>query len=142
MNKKVKWLYLVISALGAALIAAGRLLEPLPVNKTVHGLCFGVGAALFALFLGKFVDSLIVSKTENERFARLKNIEVNDERNVRLRERVGSKTNLVMVYFFSVLILALSFMGESLAVILLVASGLLLELGLTIGLTAYYSKRM
>jgi len=110
--------------------------------KAVSGLCIGLGAAIFCLGLGNFIGALIISKTETEEILRRKNIEVNDERNTRIREKVGAKINQVVIYALSVIVLAMGFMRINIIAIVMVAAIFLLELVLAIALTNYYSQKM
>ncbi|MDP4152527.1 MAG: hypothetical protein Q8865_03655 [Bacillota bacterium] len=140
--KNKKWLYLLSAVVGAALLCLGKFVFSDESVKMISGLCYGVGAAVFALGIGKFIDAFIVSKTEKEEFTRKKNIEVNDERNIRIRERVGSKINHVMIYAITAVMLTMAYMDMGITAILLVASLFLIELVLCIVLFDYYSKRM
>jgi uncharacterized Tic20 family protein len=110
--------------------------------KMLSGLCIGLGSAAFVLGIGNFIGALIISKTENEEITRRKNIEVNDERNTRIREKVGAKINKIVIYIITAIVLSLGFMGTDAVIIIMISSVLLFELVLAIVLTNYYSKRM
>jgi uncharacterized membrane protein len=69
-------------------------------------------------------------------------IEVNDERNTRIREKVGYMTSKIMNYVILVLVMALGFMNVNKMVLIMVASLLLIELALVIFFSNYFSKRM
>lgn len=142
MKKNKLLLNLAMAVVGALALSLGGFVLTDEKVKMVSGLFIGLGAALFCIGIGNFISSLVMSKTESEEFARKKNIEVNDERNIRIREKVGSKINQVMIYAISVIVLAMGFMQVSVIAIILVASLLLLELVLAIVLTNYYSKRI
>ena len=142
MKKYKIRLFLLMAVVGALSFYVGGFILTGNRFKSVSGLCIGLGAAVFSLGIGRFISALIVSKTESEDFVRKKRIEVNDERNTRIREKVGAKTNQVVVYALSIIILAMGFMQVNILVILMVASLLLLEAVLAISLSNYYSKRM
>jgi len=142
MKKNKIWLYVLLSALGAISVYIGGFVLVEENLKMLSGLCIGLGAAVFCLGIGNFMGALIISKTENEEFLHKKNIEVNDERNTRIREKVGAKINQVVVYALSLIVLAMGFMQINIIAIIMVASILLLELVLAIVLSNYYSKRM
>lgn len=142
MKKNKIWLYLFMAIIGALSFYIGGFVLAEEKLKAISGLCIGLGAAVFCLGIGNFIGALIISKTENEEFIRKKNIEVNDERNTRIREKVGAKINQVVVYALSVIVLAMGFMQINIIAIIMVASVFLLELVLAIVLSNYYSKRM
>jgi uncharacterized membrane protein len=81
-----------------------------------------------------------MSKTRTAEITRRKNIEVNDERNIRIKEKVGAKINQIMIYVLSAVVLAFGFMHVNIAAILMIASLFILELILAIFLTDHYSK--
>ncbi|HZK72141.1 MAG TPA: hypothetical protein VFD03_11610 [Clostridia bacterium] len=142
MKKNKIWLYLLLAIVGAVSFYVGGFVLVEEKLKMVSGLCIGLGSAIFCLGIGNFIGALIISKTENEEFLHKKNIEVNDERNTRIREKVGAKINQIVVYALSLIVLAMGFMQINIIAIIMVASIFLLELVLAIVLSNYYSKRM
>ncbi|BAL01672.1 hypothetical protein OBV_44730 [Oscillibacter valericigenes Sjm18-20] len=142
MKKNKIWLYLFMAIIGALSFYIGGFVLVEEKLKALSGLCIGLGAAVFCLGIGNFISALIILKTENEEFTRKKNIEVNDERNTRIREKVGAKINQVVIYALSVIVLAMGFMQINIIAIIMVASVFLVELVLAIVLSNYYSKRM
>jgi len=142
MNKKNLWLFALLAVAGAISLSLANLVFVSPSVKQLSGFCNGIGAAAFCLGIGNFVGAIITSKTETPEALRRKNIEVNDERNTRIREKVGAKINQIMIYVLSALVLALGFMGAELYIILLIAALFVLELILAIVLTDYYSKQI
>jgi len=142
MKKNRIWLYVLLSAIGAISVYIGGFILVEEKLKMLSGLCIGLGSAVFCLGIGNFIGTLIISKTENEEMTHRKNIEVNDERNMRIREKVGAKINQIVIYVISVIVLALGFMGVDVVIIIMISSVLLLELVLAIVLSNYYSKKM
>jgi hypothetical protein len=142
MKKNKAYLYLVMAVFGAGLFCLGEFVLTAENLKSVSGSCIGLGAAVFCLGVGNFIAKISISKTENQEILRKKAIAVNDERNTRIREKVGAKINQIVVYALSVLVLALGFMGVDVKVILMVSSIFVLELVLAVGLTDHYSKLM
>jgi uncharacterized membrane protein len=139
MKKKI-WLYLLLSALGAVSVYLGVFVIIAENLKMLSGLCIGLGAAVFCLGTGNAVGALVMSKTRTAEITRRKNIEVNDERNIRIKEKVGAKINQIMIYVLSAVVLAFGFMHVNIAAILIIASLFILELILAIFLTDHYSK--
>ncbi len=127
---------------GAALLLVGLFVLTTEQVKAWSGLCIGVGAAALSLGIGNLLDALLVSKAENERIAHRKSIEVNDERNIRIREKAGATVNRITVFAQSALVLALGLMRADRIVILMASSILLLDLVLAVVLTNYYSRTL
>lgn len=142
MKKNKIWLYALLSAIGAISLYIGGFVLIEEKVKMISGLCIGLGSAVFCLGIGNFIGALIISETENEEMTRRKNIEVNDERNTRIREKVGAKINQIIIYVITLIVLALGFMGVDVVIIIMISSVLLLELVLAIILSNYYSKIM
>jgi uncharacterized membrane protein len=142
MDKKKIWLYALMTTAGAVSFYLGEFILVQENLKSFSGLCIGLGAAVFCLGIGNIIGTLLIPQTMNEKLTRQKNIEVMDERNTRIREKVGAKINQIVVYALSVVVLALGFMQASIIIILMVASIFLLEFVLTIVLTNYYSKKI
>mgnify|MGYP001165989964 CR=1 FL=1 len=142
MYKSKIGLYAIIAVLGTASVYMGGFVFTGEALKSLSGLCIGLGAALFCLGIGNLIGAGIISKVENEELVRKKNIEMNDERNTRIREKVGAQINRIVVYALTVIVLALGFMGTNVMIIIMISSVLLLELVLAITLSSYYSKRM
>jgi hypothetical protein len=133
---------ILMTLAGAALLVLGKTVFAAESVKQIAGMCFGLGAALFALGLGALIGKVVTEKTITPEIARQKEIDVNDERNVRIRERVGARINQIMIYLLSALVLILGFMGADLWIILAVTSLFVIELVLAIVLTDHYSKEM
>jgi uncharacterized membrane protein len=141
--KKIKtWLYLLAGIIGAMSFYFGEFILTSEKDKNLSGMCIGLGAAIFCLGIGQFILTAFVPKINNPEIQRRKNIEVGDERNIRIREKVGSVTLRIINYALSAIILCLGFMHNSLIPILLLASVFVLELVLVIFLSDYYSKQM
>lgn len=136
------WYFLVLAAAGAGLFLAGGFALTAERFKTASGWCIGVGAAAFTLGLGKWLDGLLVSKAQSAESCRRAEIEKNDERNIRIREKVGAQINRVVLYALNLMIVAMALMKVSLFILLMPISILLAELVLAIALSNYYARRM
>jgi len=140
MNGKNLLPYVLLAALGATLLAIGAFVFVDESVKTISGLCYELGAAAASVGIGNVVIRLFIN--EDGETMRRKEIEVNDERNVRVREKAGSKANFLIVLAISAVIMILGIIGADVGVLLVVSSLLVLELVLVISLTQYYSSRM
>ncbi len=106
-------------------------------------LCFiNLGSLTLFFSLRHIINSFVITKAENEDALRKKEIEMNDERNIRIREKAGSKINQLVIYLLNILIWILSFMDVNFIVILMVVFILIIEWVLFIILTKHYSKMM
>ena len=108
----------------------------------ISSLCIGFGSAMSAIGIGNLIRSFMVSKLEDEKMKRSKAIEMNDERNIRIKEKAGYMVSKIMNYMICVLILSLGFMNVDRIIIIMVALLLLAEVILVIIFFNYYSKRM
>lgn len=142
MKKNRIWLYILLTVMGASSIYIGGFVLVEENLKMISGLCIGIGAAVFSISIGNLIGALILSKTQYDEILRKKNILVNDERNIRIREKVRAKINQVVIYVLSVIIIVMGFMRINIIAIIMVASVFLIEFVLAIALTGYYSKRM
>lgn len=142
MRSRKIWSYTVLAMVGAVLIFIGAFVLVDENVKVFSGYCYGLGAAGLCLGIGNIVSTLIISGTENDEVLRRKAVEVSDERNMRIREKAGAKTNQIMVYAITAVIVILGLTGADMGMILLVSSFLLLELVMVISLTHHYSERM
>ncbi|MVB12640.1 hypothetical protein CAFE_33810 [Caprobacter fermentans] len=141
MKRRQVW-FLLLALAGGALIAAGGFGLTAESQKTISGFCIGIGAAAAVLGVGWFADSLLVSAAETEEVRRIKQIEVNDERNVRIREKAGAKTAKYMNYVLDSFIIVLGVMGAAPYLILTAAGLIAVELILFVYFSNYYSKKM
>lgn len=135
-------LYLLMILVGGISFYFGEFVLRAENVKMISSLCIGLGAAVFCLGIGNLIGAVIISKTENEEITRQEKIELNDERNIRIREKVGAKINQVVIYALCIIALAMGFMQVDIVAIVMVVAVLFLELILAITLSNYYSKRM
>lgn len=128
-------------------LAAGIVLILLAVfvftgSTTLNGACYGIGAALIALSGGNLIGKSVIKSVETPEIRKMKEIEVNDERNIRLRERAGWNTVRIFTPVLCFLTLASALIGVELYVTL-TACGLVVFLAaLSIGSQVYYDKRL
>lgn len=142
MTNKGRLLFVFMSIAGLILLLSGGFVFTAEEFKMVSGLCIGFGSAVLVVGIGNFLRSFMVSAMEDKKIKQLKEIEINDERNIRIREKTGYMVSKIMNYVICVLVLALGFMNIDKIVIIMVASLLLIEFVLAIIFSNYYSKRM
>ncbi|MFD3157207.1 hypothetical protein ACFIJ5_10160 [Haloimpatiens sp. FM7330] len=139
-NKKV---LVILQAIGGVLLLLiGSFVLNDVSTKMLSGLCIGFGAAMLVLGIGTFSHSLIVSSIEDEKIKRIKNIEVNDERNVRIKEKTGYMVAKVMNYILIVFIITLGFMNVDKSIIIMACSLIVIELILVIIFSNYFTKKI
>lgn len=138
--KDKKVLFIVQALLGAILLYVGFFVIKSDQYKMLSGLCIGIGAAMTALGVGQFVQTLIVPALEMEAINKQKEIEINDERNMRIKEKSGYMTAKIMNYVLSGYILILGFMGAALPLILLAVALLVIEFALVIYFSNHYAR--
>ncbi|WP_223069908.1 hypothetical protein [Paenibacillus caui] len=142
MNTSKRLGYVAVSLAGVILLILGGFVLTSDAYKMVSGLCIGLGSAMTVLGIGNLLSTLVRGRPKDEEFQRVKAIEVNDERNVRIREKTGYSVSKTMNYLICVLVLTLGFMKADRLVILMVASLLVAELVLVIAFSKYYSKKI
>ena len=138
-NKKI--LYVVQLSLGIALLFLGAVVFSSDNQRLLSGLCYGVGSAMLVLASGNLFFTFRISEAENEKIQQLKQIEVNDERNTRIREKSGQMVAKIMFYVLLVFVLLLAFMQVDQIIVLLSGSLLIIYFILLIFFTNYFSKR-
>jgi hypothetical protein len=129
--------------MSAALAAAGIMLLGLGVlvsDGAVAGYCFGLGAAAAALGVGYLVQISLLSKEKRDEIDRRKRIEVEDERNVSIRNRAGSAVNSVTTYALCVLIIGASLLGADVAVVLALVALMLARFVLLVAFHDHYAR--
>jgi Ca2+/H+ antiporter len=96
VNKKT--FYIMMVALGAALIVAAILLNIYSGEewKRVGGVSIGLGAALVSIFSAHLYNLYTAAK--HPETYRKKTIEVNDERNTAIRDKAWAKANNLFIW--------------------------------------------
>lgn len=113
----------------------------LPLAEFPAQLLFGFGIALMILGFSNLVSQFVVSKTETEETVKVKRVEENDERNIRIRERAGWRTSQVILGVLCICALTSAFANFELYVTLIFAGLILLHGILLVGFSIYYEKR-
>ena len=113
----------------------------LPLAEFPAQLLFGFGFALIILGFSNLLSQFVVSKTETEETMKVKRVEENDERNIRIRERAGFRTSQVTLGVLCVCALTSAFANFELYVTLIFVGLILLHGILLVGFSIYYEKR-
>lgn len=142
MGKNRAWISLLVAIIGAAMIFIGKFVFTSESMKTTSGWLIGFGTSALVLGIGHFVDSIIVAKSQTEDLAKRKDIEVHDERNIRIREKAGAAANRVVNWALVMIILVMGFMKINIIVIAMTAAVIFLDFILLIVLNNYYAKKM
>lgn len=111
-------------------------------HKSVAGAMLGIGAAASALSLGGLIQHIFIPKSVLQQQKKQKRIEVNDERNIRIREKAGLVISRIMFYMIIFVLWVFVFMDVDMWIILLMTGMLVVYIVMLIVLTNYYSKRM
>ena len=113
----------------------------LPIAEFPAQLLFGFGIALIILGFSNLLSQFVVSKTETEETMKVKRVEENDERNIRIRERAGFRTSQIILGVLCVCALTSAFANFELYVTLIFVGLILLHGILLVGFSIYYEKR-
>ena len=137
--KKITVLCLAGFFAGAACLLLSGIL---PLAEFPAQLLFGFGIALMILGFSNLLSQLIVSKTETEETVKVKRVEENDERNIRIRERAGFRTSQIILGALCICALTSAFANFELYVTLIFVGLILLQGILSVGFQMYYGKRI
>ena len=114
----------------------------LPLPGFPAQLLFGFGFALIILGFSNLLSQFVVSKTETEETMKVKRVEENDERNIRIRERAGFRTSQIILGALCICALTSAFANFELYVTLIFVGLILLQGILSVGFQMYYGKRI
>lgn len=128
--------------LGMASVLIGIFVLVDDSTKMISGMMLGIGSAAFALSLGGLLRAALVPKKVLEEQKQQKDIDVHDERNVRIREKTGAKINSVIFYLHIAIAIVLSALDVDAWVLIMIAGLLAIQVILLITLSNYYAKRM
>ena len=131
----------VAAIIGLACLLAGLFVVTDPASKSISGLLTGLGAAAFPLGLGNLIWHIAVPQAKRTEQQHKKNIEINDERNTRIREKAGASSNRIVFYMLCTAVLVFGFLGDIRAILIL--SGImLLQFFIIVAFTGHYSKQI
>lgn len=142
MKQAKNWLFLLAAAAGAAAFYCGGFVLTAEPFKAAAALCLGSGAAVFCLGLGSFLGARMIAKEEEKALAQKKNKAKGDDRDARIREKVGAAANRVTMAALVAAVPAMALMRVELTAVVLVAAVLLLQLVVSVTLAKYYAKKM
>lgn len=139
-----KWGLLTIA--GAITVYIGEFILIDEKLKEISGLLLGVGSVLSVLGIGNIVLSLWRNKPQNKvkynEKIRTSEIEAKDERTIRIREKAGWQTNIIIFYILMALTLVLGLMGVDQNIVILLCGVFVFQIALGIFLSNYYAKKM
>lgn len=139
-----RWVLLTIAGASAAYMGEFILIgEKL---KGLSGLLLGIGSVLVVLGLGNMVHLLWLNKPKNkgkyDEKIRTSKIEAKDERKIRIREKAGWKTNIIIFYILMALTVVFSLMGIDQIVVTVLSGVFVFQIALGIFMFNYYAKKM
>lgn len=142
-NKKIA-IYIVFSAMGAALCAAGLLIKLAPdaqgILLTLPNVCVGVGAGVFGGSLSTAITNYRIRK--NPQKAKQIEIEEKDERNRAVSCRAKAKAYDVMRFVLGAVVLTFALMEVEMYVVLTLVAVYLLLVGVNTYCLVKYQKEM
>lgn len=114
--------------------------QAFPVMRTLPFICLGVGAGLLGNGIAQLVQRWALQK--DPELARQQEIEVGDERNIRLAEGAKARAFDLMVFVFGALMLIFALMQVDQAAILLLVGAYLLVQGYAVYCRIRLEKEM
>lgn len=139
MKKSKMFLYAAGAVVGAILAILSRTV--FIDNNLASGFCIGLGSVCLVLGVGNLVAGFVLSKSETPEMIKAREVEENDERSIRVREKSGWMTARVMAAVLCVFALGTAFMGLELYITLIFSGLVVLEAGLLLGFNIYFEKR-
>ena len=114
--------------------------QTFPVMRTLPFICLGVGAGLLGNGIAQLMQRRALQK--DPELARRQEIEVGDERNIRLAEGAKARAFDLMVFVFGALMLVFALMQVDLVAILLLVGAYLLVQGYAVYCRIRLEKEM
>ncbi|WP_405153490.1 hypothetical protein [Paenibacillus sp. FSL K6-0108] len=146
MKATNKWVHVLLALAGLVMTCIGGFALRGEALSGVSGLLIGSGSVLLVLGLGNTVHSIWMNKSSNQAMyakrLRQKEIDVQDERTIRLKEKAGWKTNITIFYILMAVTVLFSLIGVEPIVVTVLASVFIFQIGLGIFLFNYYAKKM
>lgn len=142
MNKKYQAIvYTFLIVTGIILFTVGfTILSPEEYSR-MSGVFIGIGIGLAVMSFSLLLTSILNSRLPDD-IKKIKEIEVNDERNALIREKSGYKTCIAMSYVLCIFIIAIGLMGADLEIILMAVAVLAIQFILIIYYSNKYSKTL
>ena len=142
MNKKYQAIvYTFLIVTGIILFTVGfTILSPEEYSR-MSGVFIGIGIGLAVMSFSLLLTLILNSRLPDD-IKKIKEIEVNDERNALIREKSGYKTCIAMSYVLCIFIIAIGLMGADLEIILMAVAVLAIQFILLIYYSNKYSKTL
>lgn len=142
MNKKYQAIvYTFLIVTGIILFTVGfTILSPEEYSR-ISGVFIGIGIGLAVMSFSLLLTSILNSRLPDD-IKKIKEIEVNDERNALIREKAGYKTCIAMSYVLCIFIIAIGLIGADLEIILMAIAVLAIQFILIIYYSNKYSKTL
>lgn len=142
MNKKYQAIvYTFLIVTGIILFTVGfTILSPEEYSR-MSGVFIGIGIGLAVMSFSLLLTLILNSRLPDD-IKKIKEIEVNDERNALIREKSGYKTCIAMSYVLCIFIIAIGLMGADLEIILMAVAVLAIQFILIIYYSNKYSKTL
>lgn len=130
--------FILLSLLGVVLFFTGGFLKG--IDKNIASVCIGIGTGILGMSIAMIATILVEKKYP--KIAKQKSIDVNDERNIRIKEKASAKTNRIMSYVLYILTLIFTLMDASLYITILMVAAIIIQVSLFILFSDKYSKEM
>ncbi len=135
-------LYLFMSITGIILLYLATRVFVTEQTATLSGFGYGLGGVFTVLGAGYLIYSFVVPQEKAKEYRRQNQIEVQDERNVVIKEKASAMVSHIMTYLLSGCIILFSFLQVDKWIIVTIA-GLLLGKGVLFTVFInYYAKRL
>ena len=138
---KKKTIFYVLVIVGIVLLAAGLcLLKVIGTDETVPYVCIGFGCGIFGHGFGEIISRK--ARNKDPEMAKQMDIELNDERNMAIRNCAQAKAYNIMIPVFGALFFSFALMKVDMVVILLLVAAYIFICGCSIYYRIKYEKEM
>lgn len=126
--------------LGVGLYLVKSTTEPQGIMRAMPYICIGIGCGSFGHGMGNVISNKAIKS--NLQVAKQIEIDVNDERNISIRDKSKAKAYDMMIFIFGALMLSFALMGVDMMAILLFVFAYLFVVGYGVYYRFKYDKEM
>lgn len=126
--------------LGVGVYLVKSMAEPQGIMRALPYICIGIGCGSFGHGMGNVISNKAIKS--NPQVEKQIEIEVNDERNISIRDKSKAKAYDMMIFIFGALMMSFALMGVDMMAILLFVCAYLFVVGYGVYYRFKYDKEM
>lgn len=126
--------------LGVGVYLVKSMAEPQGIMRALPYICIGIGCGSFGHGMGNVISNKAIKS--NPQVEKQIEIDVNDERNISIRDKSKAKAYDMMIFIFGALMMSFALMGVDMMAILLFVCAYLFVVGYGVYYRFKYDKEM